>query len=121
VANAAIHGLFNTNLPTFLTGKNIGGGFGAGGHNNSNEITLQELGSLLMGGSGGIADSFKFEGEGGFPAVLKRNIARNGFNALTQMVTIPLAFKIGRKVLAKPLINPTNRMLKQVGLGEVKL
>jgi len=118
VANAAIRGLFDTNIGTFITGKNIAGGFGDNARNNSNEVTLPELGNLLMGGSGGI-----YEGSfpGGLPQVIKSNIKRNGFDSLVSMVTIPLMFKVGRKVLAKPLINPTNRALKSIGLKEVKL
>ena len=117
VANAAISGLFGTNLPTFLTGKNMLGGFNANGDNNSWEITLPELGNILMGGKGGVANSF----DGGFPAAIRKNIKENGFSSIVQMLLIPAAFSVGRKVLAKPLINPTNRMLKQVGLKEVKI
>ena len=121
VANAAITGIFGTNLPTFLVGKNVLGGFGANGANNSWEITLGELGNMLMGGKGGVADSFGFDGSTGLTAAVRKNIKDNGFNSLVSMVTIPIAFKVGRKLLAKPLINPTNRMLKSVGLKEVKL
>mgnify|MGYP003658435840 CR=1 FL=1 len=120
VANAAINGLFAVNLPTFVTGKNILGGFGGDNYpdsNNSWEITLPELGNILMGGTGGVNKSFV----GGFPAAIRKNIRDNGFSSIVQMLLIPAAFSVGRKVLAKPLINPTNRMLKQVGLKEVKL
>ena len=93
------------------------GGFNANGDNNSWEITLPELGNILMGGKGGVANSF----DGGFPAAIRKNIKENGFSSIVQMLLIPAAFSVGRKVLAKPLINPTNRMLKQVGLKEVKI
>jgi len=93
------------------------GGFGANGDNNSWEITLPELGNMLMGGNAGVAGSYV----GGFPAAIRRNIKVNGLSALGQMITIPLAFKIGRKVLAKPLINPINRAARSVGIKEVKL
>jgi len=121
IANAAITGLFATNLPTFLTGRDIGGGFGANDTNNSWELTLPELANAMLGGTGGVNAKFKFNEEGGVMGAIKRNISTNGMSALTQVVAIPIAFKIGRKLLAKPLINPTNRMLKQVGLKEVKL
>lgn len=121
VANAAILGLFGTNLPTFLTGKNVAGGFGANGNNNSWEITLPELGNMAMGGTGGIAGNFQYGGETGLMAAVRKNIKDNGWNAMTQIVAVPIAFKVGRKLLAKPLINPTNRVLKQVGLDGVKL
>lgn len=121
VANAAITGLFGTNLPTFLTGKNVGGGFGSNNMNNSWEITLPELGDILMGGSGNIASNFTVDGQTGLMAAIRKNVKENGWNAMTQIVAVPIAFKIGRKLLRKPLINPTNRVLKQVGLDGVKL
>jgi len=117
VANAAISGLFGTNLPTFLTGKNVMSGFGDNDANNSWEITLPELGNMLMGGTGSISSNFT----GGFAGAIRKNIKERGFDSLVQMLAIPIAFKVGRKVLAKPLINPTNRMLRQAGLKEVKL
>ena len=117
VANAAIAGIFGTNLPTFLTGKNMLGGFGENGNNNSWEITLPELGNMLMGGKGGVADSYV----GGFPAAIRKNIKANGFSSIVQMLLIPAAFSVGRKVLAKPLINPINRAARSVGIKEVKL
>ena len=112
--------MFDTNLPTFVTGKDIGGGFNDG-KNNSWELTLPELFSLLMGGNAGIHSGYKYEGEGGIGGVLKRNIETNGMTTAIQLVTIPMAFKVARKLLAKPLINPANRMLKQIGITEVKL
>jgi hypothetical protein len=113
VSDAAIRALFGTNLPTFLTGKNMGG-FGANGNNNSWEITLPELGNLIMGGKGGMASNW----EGGLQAVIKKNIKENGFGALVQMVTIPIAFRVGRRILNKPLILPANRVLKQLNLSK---
>ena len=119
VANAAVRGLFNVNLPTFVTGKDIAGGFA--GDNNSYDITIPELFNLAMGGRGGIVPSFTHEGEKGITAVLKRNVQKNGVEAVISMVAIPVAFRLGRKILSKPLINPTNRMLRSVGVKEVKL
>jgi len=121
VANAAIGGLFGTNLPTFITGKNLAGGFGSNGNNNSWEITLPELGNLIMGGSGGIASSFTQDGRTGLPAAIRKNIKDNGFDSLVQMALIPVGFNVARKVLRKPLLNPTNRALKSIGITEVKL
>ena len=121
VANAAVNGLFATNLPTFLTGRGIGGGFGDNGLNNSWEITLPELGNALMGGKGGVADSAKWQGEGGVMGMMKKNISQRGFDSLVQMALIPVGFRIARKVLSKPLLNPTNRALKSMGVTEVKL
>ena len=121
VANAAVKGLTDTNLPTFLTGRNIAGGFNANGNNNSWELTLPELVNIAMGGKGGVADSYQYQGQGGLVGALKRNIKVNGLDTAVQLVTIPLAFKIARKLLAKPLINPANRAMRAAGIKEVKL
>ena len=121
VANAAITGIFGTNLPTFLTGKNIGGGFGSNNANNSWEITLPELGNMLMGGTGGIAGNFTVDGRTGLPAAIKKNIKDNGFDTMVQLALIPVGFRIASKVLRKPLLNPTNRALKTIGITEVKV
>ena len=119
VANAAIGGLFGTNLPTFLTGKNMLGGFDTTrpGENNSWEITVPELFSLATGGSGGIAKTW----EGGIGSAISKNLKDRGGMALVQMIAIPFAFKVGRRVLSKPLINPTNRALRSMGIKEVRV
>ena len=121
VANAAVRGLTDVNLPTFLTGKNIGGGFNANGKNNSWELTLPELVNAAMGGTGGVAGSYSYEGEGGITGAIKRNIKTNGIDTAVSLVTIPIAFKVARKLLAKPLINPANRAMRAAGIKEVKL
>ena len=120
IANAAVRGLFGVNLPTFLTGKDIAGGFNNGA-NNSWEITVPELFDMLTGGTGNIATNFGFEGRTGLPAAIRKNIKDNGFDALVQMALIPVMFNVGRKVLRKPLLNPTNRALKSIGIKEVKV
>ena len=118
VANAAIGGMFGTNLPTFITGKKVGKGFGPNDQNNSWELTLPEMFNMLMGGTGGMSKDWQ---QRGFVEAVQRNIKANGLTAAGQMIGIPIAFKIGRKVLSKPLINPTNRALRDMGLKEVKL
>ena len=75
----------------------------------------------MVGGRGGVADSAKWDGQGGVAAMIRKNIAQRGFDSLVQMALIPVAFKVGRKVLSKPLINPTNRALKAMGVTEVKV
>lgn len=116
VANAAIGAIFGTTLPTFITGRSMGGtGFGENGNNNSWELTIPELFNGLMGGNAGMASGYTIQ------KAIRHNLKSNGPSAIGQMVLIPLAFRFGRKLLAKPLINPTNRMLKSAGLGEVKL
>jgi len=75
------------------------------------------MADMLMGGKGGIGKTF----DGGVGTAIRKNLRENWMSTVGQIVVIPLAFRFGRKILAKPLINPTNRMLKSAGLGEVKL
>lgn len=90
-----------------------------GGQNNSHELTLKELLDVAMGGSGSIhSGSFP----GGLPEVLKRNLSQNWMSMATAAVGIPIMFKIGTKLLRKPVIQPANKLIKMAGLGnEVKV
>jgi hypothetical protein len=109
--------MFNTNLLTFVGLRNdFGGGYSA--HNNSNELTAREILDVLMGGSGGIyAKSFPE----GLPQVLKSNLRANAPMMLASVVGIPIAFKVGTKLLRKPILTPANRMLKAAGMTGVKV
>lgn len=109
--------MFNTNLLTFLgIRQDFGGQYNAG--NNSNEITARELLDLAMGGSGGITGTYW---AGGLPQVLKMNLKANAPMMIASVVGIPLAFKVGTKLLRKPILTPANRMLKAAGLSGVKV
>ena len=84
------------------------------GMNNSNEVTLKELIDIAMGGEGGIyAKSFP----GGLSEVLKSNIKDNAVTMATSAIAIPIAFRVGKKLLRKPIITPANRLIKMAGLG----
>jgi len=117
VASAATQGLFGTNLAQFITGKNIGPWSNTSDNrNHSWNLTGPELINALMGGSGGMASNYSVM------SAVKRNIKLNGVSSVIQMIAIPLAFKVGRKVLAKPLINPLNKVMRNtLGVKEVKL
>jgi len=117
IADAISRGMMGVNLPTFLgLRQDFGGGYSSG--NNSNELTAAEILDRLMGGSGGIyAKSFPE----GIPQVLKSNLKRNAIPMVGAVVGIPLAFNVGKKLLRKPILTPTNRMLKAAGLSGVKV
>ena len=117
IADAITKGMFRVNLPTFLgLRQDFEGGYNAS--NNSNEITARELLDLAFGGTGGIsARSIP----GGLPQALKGNLRANAFTMVASVVGIPIAFKVGMQLLRKPIITPTNRMLKSVGLTGVKV
>ena len=57
----------------------------------------------------------------GLGKAVRENMKQYGTNAIATAVLTPILFNAGRKVLRKPLINPANRILKQVGIKEVKL
>ena len=107
--------MFSVPLMTFL---GISDNF-PGGQNNSHELTLKELIDVAVGGTGSIhSGSFP----DGLPGVLKQNLTRNWMKMTTAAIAIPIGFKIGSKLLRKPVIQPANRLLKMAGLGnEVKV
>lgn len=86
--------------------------------NNSNEVTAKELINLVMGGDGGIfAKSFP----DGLTGVLKHNIKDNAFQMASAAVLTPIAFKVGKQLLQKPIIRPMNKVIKMAGLKDVRV
>lgn len=53
---------------------------------------------------------------GGISASIKKNLTDNGMMMAVSLIGIPIAFKYGRKLLAKPIIRPANRMLATAGV-----
>lgn len=117
IADAISRGLFNTNLLTFVgVRQDFSHGFTVG--NNSNELTAKEIIDRLMGGRGGMGGTWN---EGGLPMVLKSNFRANGGMMLASVIGIPIAFKVGTKLLRKPILTPANRMLKAAGMTGVRV
>lgn len=123
VANAATTAFFGTRLDNFLldgwarpmTGNTSPGSY-AGGTNNSWELSMAELvKGVIPGGQGfGITNNLGIFGN------IRRNLqTTQGQQALATMVFAPIAFKVGKKILAKPLINPVNKGIKSLGLASV--
>jgi len=112
VANAVTRGLFDTNLRTSVmpTTGNVKQ------WDNSWEVTAPELFNLALGGSGGM-DTKNYD----LIKVVKRNMQANGLQAVATAVLAPMAFRFAKQVLSKPVINPANRMLRRVGIKEVKV
>ena len=117
VANAVSNGMFGVGLPTFLGfAENFAGGYNE--KNHSNEVTLKELFDVGQGGTGGIfAKSFP----GGMPQVLMSNFKNNWLMMGAQVIGIPIAARVITKAIRKPILTPANRMLKQVGITDVKV
>lgn len=114
VANAVTSGLFNTNLAEFVTGR-IDGAYKPG-RDGSWNVTLPELFGAGPQGFGGATKA-----AGGFTGVVSHNFQQNWIPMIAQVVLIPIGAKIITKVLRKPVLTPTNNMLKQVGLNDVKV
>jgi len=110
-------GAFAVGLPTFLgLSQNFDGGYSSG--NNSDEITMRELFDLVMGGGGGISTTSFPDGLAG---VLRANVKKNALQMATAAVVTPIAFKVGKQLLNKPIIRPLNKVIKMAGLKDVKV
>ena len=115
IASALSRGAFKVPLSVFLGLSNTF----PGGTNSSDEITLRELVNLALGGAGGIHPASFPDG---FAQVMKNNIKKNWPMMVASSVLVPVGFRIGTKLLRKPIITPINKMLKMTGLGsEVKV
>jgi len=121
VANAATTAFFGTDLQSFLLD-----GWArpaTSSTNNSWELSMAEIvkGLIPGGESFGQSGTGQWSNDvGGLLNAVKYNLAKQkGQQALATMIFAPIAFKVGKKVLAKPLINPVNRGLKQLGLASV--
>ena len=107
-------GIFAVDIATFAgLRQDFAGSFNSG--NNSNELTAREIVERLMGGSGGMSTTW--QERGGIPAVMMANAKRNVGTLLFATVAVPILFKTGSKLLAKPIRNPINKLLRQSSLG----
>ena len=77
-------------------------------------ITLQEIMSGRQQGGGNSIDHSISE-------AFIDNIKANWLPLTVAVVGIPIAAKVATKLIRKPIILPANRMLKSVGITEVKL
>ena len=118
ISNASLRAITGSNIPTFFTGKKIGDAWGKNGTNNSWDLTAPELIDMLMGGSGGMSKEWQARG---LMEAVKKNMQVYGGNAIATAILAPMAFRLGKQVLRKPIINPANRVLKTMGVKEVKL
>lgn len=127
VANAATTAFFGTNLSNFLLdgwarpatiGAGQAGGY-VGGTDNSWELSAAELiKGMIPGGEGfGFSSQYMANG-GGVGSAIMRNLRSNP-QAIMTMVLTPVAFKVGKKVLQKPLIGPLNKGIKALSLNSL--
>ena len=110
VANAVTSGMFNANLMDFFTGRRDG--VYRAGTDGTYRVTIPEMIT-------GVTTAKNFDG--GLSEIIVHNVKKNASDLAVGAIGIPLAFRFAKKFLAKPLINPTNKMLRSVGINEVKL
>jgi len=106
--------MFRANIADFLTGR-MDGVYKAGADGTA-RLTLPEL---IKGAN--IAPNWASLGVDSVPDVIMYNLKKHGLKMATTIIVTPIAFNIAKKVLRKPILTPTNRMLKQVGLTGVKV
>ena len=123
LADAITKGVFNADLRNFLMSTT---GAASTSGTKFTQITLREL---LSGISGGSYDTQYTMTQGGKKSVygntiseqIMDNLKKNGLMLAFNLVAIPVAFRVGKRVLAKPLINPLNRQIRNMGVRELKV
>jgi hypothetical protein len=118
IADAVVSGITDVPIPTFL---GLSDNYGGDGTNHSWDLTLKELLGMGTGPQGDGIHRAAGWTQGGMPAVLKRNLKENGAEMAMKVVGYPIIFSVAKKLLSKPVINPANRLLKQIGVTGVKL
>ena len=119
VANSITQGLFKSNLIDFFTGRRDGKY--VAGADGGDRLTLPELigwGSINKGGNYGTNPQ---AGYGSLTETLETNFKENWAQIAMGVLFIPIAANVITKVIRKPVILPANRMLKSIGLKDVKV
>jgi len=133
IGNAVTHGLFDTNMYEFVTGR-IGGVYAAGSAGTSNKVTLPELLGAGMGtteqvvkgqspyqggGSSYIVRTTTGYGGAVAPCTLGRVVPATlraiGIQMATTLVVAPIAFKVMAKLTSKPR-REFNKLARMVGM-----
>ena len=106
VANAVTEGLAGSNLWEFASGRS-NGRYRAGA-DGSTRLTLPGLitGETFSSGSSvqSVSDAIKY------------NFKKHGMQMIGTVILTPVLAKMGKKVLRKSVLTPTNKLLKTTGL-----
>ena len=115
VANSVSKNVTGAGLVEFFTSKTGGDG--------SFTITARELVDYLTGGNAGIygPSAAKYGIDATPQGVMLRNIKANWLPLMIGVVGIPVVANVATKLLRKPIILPANRMLKSIGIKDVKV
>ena len=106
--------MFNSNLVHFLTGRRDG--VYVAQRDGSSVLSLPEL---IKGVT--TSNTYAQQVGSGASDIIMDNLKQNGLKMASIVILTPIAFGFAKKVLRKPILTPTNRMLKQVGLTGVKV
>ena len=125
VANSVTENMFGTNAWNFFTDGWLGRD-PSSATNNSYELSLYELVTGAIGvGTGqantntyGVANSASSAGPEYALGLIRTRLQTNGGKLLGTVFIAPIIAKVGKKLLAKPLINPVNRGLKKLGISQ---
>jgi hypothetical protein len=103
--------VFGTDLMTFINPTTAN----RAQWDNSWEVTGKELLDIALGGGGGINPKSYPDGLQG---VIKHNLRVHAADSIFKMVTIPIAFRLGKKLTTKPRA-ALNKGIRQIGLGNM--
>tara|TARA_Y100001963_G_scaffold143588_1_gene214649 strand:+ start:82 stop:462 length:381 start_codon:yes stop_codon:yes gene_type:complete len=78
------------------------------------QVTLSELLTKPFSGANGSTQFTNLD-------MVWSNIKQNATPLITQMITIPIGFRVAKKLLRKPVLTPMNKALKMAGLNDVKV
>ena len=113
--------MFGAGLKQFFTGR-TGTSTIYNPNVNDKVVTLPEmLGIDQMGMKSGQPIVYKQVDAGVQMDNVKANLKANWLSMGISIVAIPYAFKFGKRMLAAPLLRPTTKLLRSVGIKEVKL
>ena len=117
LTNVATQTMFNTNAWEFLTATHRSDG----SYSRANVITLKELMNpqqltgytTTQNAQGRMSQTATYAST---YSIVQQNLKDNWMDGAISMVTIPLAFRLG-KSLAKPAISRVNRLLGKAGIS----
>lgn len=117
LSNVATQTLFNINAWDFLTATHRSDG----SYSRANVLTLREImkPQQLTGYTSSVGASGRLESSATTAStfsIVKANLDENWMSGAISMVTIPLAFRIGKK-LGAPAINKVNALLRKAGVA----
>ena len=112
IANVITENAFGLDLWNFLTSDEKVLGSDQKWHTSSRRITLRELMTGWKKHYGVEESEF---------GLAWKNIQDNWMSLAVGMIGTPIAFKVAKKVLRKPILTPLNKVVKMAGLRDVKV